>query len=358
MRTQPDRLVALGAALTMSGVLLAMPFANQKPPPAPPTTAELAWPHAQRASLTADLPDGATFQPGIFLDAHTSVGTAPSPDQRFLRLVVRSADAPIRQLRRLPLPANPSFANFTVAGNILAWVEHTDSEQLSLWTTNLRDGRPARQLTADTGNPVFDSSQYDLLIAAGRLYWTATNPEALNTTEVRSIALTGGPVDTRVEPGTWKLSAWPWLVTGRGEQTGTTKLRNMTTNQTIAVSSAGRYAMDCSPTWCHVVALSRTGYRVDLMRPDGTNRQHLTDGAALPAIVDVAPLDRFELLAQLGPYSDLTGTRQLLAYDLATHQTVQVSPDARAISYNNGVLWWASGNLSTPLWHTLDLHTI
>jgi hypothetical protein len=156
----------------------------------------------------------------------------------------------------------------------------------------------------------------------------------------------------------WKLSAWPWLATGRGEQTGTIRLRNMTTNQTIAVSSAGRYTMDCSPTWCQVVALSRTGYRVDLMRPDGTGRQHLIDGTALPAIVDVAPLDRFELLAQLGPYSDLTGTRQLLAYDLATHQTVQVSPDARAISYNNGVLWWASGNLSTPLWHSIDLHTI
>lgn len=358
MSRQPGRLLALGAALAASIVLLAVPSGASKPPPAPPTPAALVWPHAQHDTINARLPDGTTFQPAIFLDAHTSVGSAPSVDKRSLRLVLRSVDASIRQLRTVPLAEGPSFTNFTTAGDVLAWAESTNGGQLRLWTVNLRDGRPARQLTADTGNPVFDTSQYDLVIAGGRLYWAASSPDRFDITEIRSVALTGGTVEVQRESGAWKLSRWPWLVPGSADLAATSVLRNLTTHQTVAAPATKRSTVDCSPAWCQAVALSTDGYRISVMRPDGTARRQLTNGSAIPAVVDVVPLDRFALLVQVGPLSDQTGTRELLAVDLASGRTVEISPDARSIADNNGVLWWATGTTEAPVWHAIDLRTV
>lgn len=359
MRTAVDRLLGLGAALAAASVLVAVsPTSGQHPAPPAPVALDVAWPHAQRGSITARLPDATAYQPGIFLDAHTSVGTAPSTDGRYLRLVVRGAGASIRQLRRLPANRHPSFSNFTRAGDLLAWVEDTSAGRRQLWSINLRQPQPARQLTADLGDAVLNGVPHDLVIAGGRLYWTAGTPQHRDTTEIRSIALAGGPTTTRVEPGQWHLSAWPWLANGAGQPAGTTALTNMTTHQTITVPGTGLHTTTCDPVWCQIVTLTRDlAPRTDLMHPDGSTRLHIP-GVTVPATSDVAPLNRFEILSATGPYSNATGTSQLLIFDLATRRTVQISPAARGAAYNAGVLWWSTGPAGTSIWHTLDLRTI
>jgi hypothetical protein len=357
MSRQPSKLLALGAALAASVALLVLP-SGPKPAPTPATPAVVAWPHAQRDTISARLPDGTAFQPGIFLDAHTAIGAATSVDNRSQRLILLRANGSVRALRTVPVGDEVSFGNFTVAGDTLAWAESSKAGQVRLWTVDVRDGRPAQPLTADTGSPVFDTSQYDLVIADGRLYWAALGQQQPDATEIRSVALSGGPVDVRREPGSWKLSRWPWLVPDSGDQTATNVLRNLTTHQTVAARNTGRSMVSCSPTWCQVAALTTQGYRISVMHPDGTAKRQITNGSAVPAIVDVVPLDRFALLVQVGPLSDQTGTRELLAADLATGRHVQISPDARNIAANNGVVWWATGTTDAPVWHALDLRTI
>jgi hypothetical protein len=358
MMTRLDRLLSLGAALVGSALLLVAYPADQTPAPAAPVPAATAWPRAQNATVSARLPDGMAYQPAIFLDARTSVGTAPDPDQRSQRLVLRGEEPSVRQLRSRPLDERPWFGGFTVAGNVLAWAEEAAGGHLELWTIDLRDGRPARQLTADTGEAVLHGSPYDLLIAGGRLYWAASNPDHRDVTEIRSVALTGGPVDVRAEPGAWQLSAWPWLVNGLGDPGGTTALKNVLTNEVLAVPSASRESTHCGPIWCEEVSFSSDGYRTELMHPDGTARQPVPSATTQPAIAEVAPLDRFEVLSQTDPYSDLTGTTKLLVYDMATRRTVEISGGTRTVSYNAGVLWWSTGTLEAPVWHALDLRTV
>jgi hypothetical protein len=357
MSRQPSKLLALSASLAASVALLVLPSVGSKPP-VPPTPASLAWPHVQRDTIGARLADGTTFQPAIFLDAHTAVGAATSVDKRAQRLVLVRADGSQQSLRAVPVAEQATFGNFAVAGDTLAWAESSSGGQVQLWAVNLRDGRPARLLTAEVGSPVFDTSQYDLVITDGRLYWAALSSNQPGATEIRSVALIGGSVDVRREPGSWKLSRWPWLVPDSGDQNATEVLRNLDTHQTIAAPDVGRSMVSCSPTWCQVAALTSKGYRISVMHPDGSARRQLTDGSAIPAVVDVVPLDRFALLVQVGALSDQTGTRELLAADLAAGRTVEISPDARNIAENNGVLWWATGTIDAPMWHALDLRTV
>lgn len=350
--------LALSAALTASGVLLIVPPYDRKPDPFKPVLAATAWPQAQRGAISADLPDGTTYQPVIFIGAHSSIGTAETKDNRYLRLVLLGANLKIRELRRVPLKQNPSFQDVTVSGTTLAWAEQTGSGQVRLWTMDLNDGKPARILTTDTGNAVFYRSQYDLEIADGRLHWVATAANGI--TEVRSVALTGGPVDVRQEPGAWQLSAWPWLANGVSAAIGTTVMRNLQTNQDITVrSGSARSAANCSPKWCIVMSLARSGYsNIDAMHPDGSARERIAGGDAAPGIPDVAVLDRYIALAAVGPTSALTGNSELLVFDLAARRTIEVSPDAAKISYRAGILWWATGNLDAYVWHSLDLRTV
>jgi hypothetical protein len=351
------RFLGLGAALVASGVLVVVPPAPPHRPPVAPVAAAVAWPTAQRGTIAADLPDGTAYEPEVFIDARTSIGTAPSRDGRWLRLVLRHADASIREIRRLPLGANPSIQPVTVAGDVLAWAEASKTEPLQLWVCNLRDGRPARRLTADTGDARFYHSQYDLVVAAGRLHWVAAGPG--DVTEVRSVALGGGAVQVRTEPGSWKFSAWPWLVNGVTAAVGATALRNLVTGRDIAVPSTRKGATDCGPTWCRVAELTADGStRIDLMHPDGSAREHIGGSTAETEIVDVAPLDRFEVLGQFDGNSELTGNVQLVVFEIATRRTVEVSPDAGSIVYRNGVLWWSTGNRETFVRHALDLRTV
>lgn len=353
----PRTRLGLVAALLASAALLALP-AGGNAKPAAPVTAAVAWPQAQRGTVQATLPDGAEYRPGLFLDARTSIGTAATPDDRFLRLVRVGTDGSVRQLRRLPRAQHPSYQALTVTGDVLAWVESTDGGRLRLFAAGLTGTWAPRELTADLGRAEFYQSQYDLVIAEGRVHWVAAATG--DVTQIRSVALTGGPVRTRVEPGTWKLSAYPWLVDGVNASSGSTVLRDLSTGRDTPVRGARKRATTaCSPAWCRMASLTADGLsRIELMRPDGNGREWIAGDTAATVIVDVAPLDRFEVLSRIGPNSELTGNNELIAVEIATRRTVEISPDAGSVSYRGGMLWWSTGNLDAIVWHALDLRTI
>jgi len=348
----------LVVALVAGGALLAYNPGREKPAPAGRIALAGAWPKAQRAEIAGNLSDGPVYHPGIFLDARTSVGTAPSPEGAAVRLLVRNADGSVRELRRRPIDAAPEFGTMAVAGDDLVWSESANGVPVQLWAAKTTGG-PARRLTADTGNALFYGSQWDLVIAEGRVHWVAAAPKGDEVTEIRSVALTGGAVQVREEPGTWAFAAWPWLIDGGGDQTGTTRLRNLATNRETPVDTSGAELTTCGAAWCRVLVMNGDGLaRIDVMRPDGSARQRIAGSAASAAITDVAVLDRFEILAEAGPDSDLTGTEGLLIYDIATRRTIDVSPAVDGAFSRGGVLWWATGDQDSLVWHTLDLRTV
>jgi hypothetical protein len=351
-------LAGLTVALAAGTALLV--YAPDKPEqdPAARVGVAEAWPEAQRAELPGNLRDGPIFHPGIFLDARTSIGTAPSPDGGSQRLLVRNADESVRELRRRPLAGNPEFGAFALDGDDVVWTESADGSAMQIWTAKTTGG-PARRLTADTGNAVFFGSQWDLVIAEGRVHWAAAAPEGKPVTEIRSVPLTGGPVAVREEPGTWALTAWPWLTDGGGDQAGTTRLRNMATNRDTSVQTTGPELITCAAVWCRVLVMNGDGLaRIDLMHPDGTARRRVAGSTAGAAVADVAVLDRFEILSETAPDSDLTGTSGLLVHDIKTGRTIDVSPAVDGVFSRAGVLWWATGDQDSLVWHTVDLRTV
>ena len=357
---RPDRhAVGLVLALAVAGFLLVSP-PGQSPPPATPVPAALAWPQARTGTVPTTLPDGSAFEPAAYLDAGTAVGTAAATGgDGDLRLVLRRADGSLRVLRSLPQRDAPFFGDVAVDGDVLAWSEGTGGGALELWTASVRDGRPARRVTADAGDLQSRGSQHDLTVEGGRLHWVAADPGGGDGVRLRSVALAGGPVTSRSVAGTWRLSTWPWLVNGATTTLGTTALRDAVTGREVRVARPpGLATTSCSPAWCEDVTQERDGgTRVELRRPDGRERVRVPADAVAPSVGDVAPLDRFEVVSQAVANTDVTGTGPLLVFELDTRRTVQLSPDAAVVAYRHGVLWWQNGNGST-VWRSVDLRTV
>ncbi|MEU4158967.1 hypothetical protein [Actinoplanes sp. NPDC026670] len=343
--------VALGVALLAAGALLAGGLPEQPVTPvtsAARPTAEQEWPRAARADLR-DL----TVEPLLFLDATTAVGQVTDGD--FVRLLVEK-DGIARELRRLPAADDPRFEAMTVSGDELIWAESSGSRPVEIWAVR-RDGGDARLVTADTGNTLFYGNQYDLVVDGGRVHWVAG--EGDKTTQIRSVALTGGKVDVREEPGRWSLSAWPWLTDDTGAQSGQVRMLQMTTRRELRVPFSGAEWGMCAPTWCRVMVMNGEGLaRIDVMRPDGADRRRVAGPGTQAAVSDVAVLDRFEILSEPGPDFDLTGTAGLVVHDLTTGRTVTLSAAADLAATKDGVLWWSTGTQETAVWHTLDLRTV
>ncbi|GIF16686.1 hypothetical protein [Actinoplanes teichomyceticus] len=343
-------------ALAAGGALLA--GRADRPAPAParstdPVTVAGAWPHAQRADLPAALPDGSLFTPKLYLDAGTAIGTARTPGERSTRLLLRTAGT-LRELRR----AHAEFDNLAAAGDDVAWTETGERAATRIWAVNRADGRAPRRLTADTGNAVFFGNQHDLVLAGGRVHWAAA-PRRAGSTEIRSVALTGGPVAVRRFTGEWALTAWPWLTSAAGGPSGRTRLKDMTTGRTVEVPVSAGEQSECNPAWCRVLVSDGTGLvRIDVMRPDGSARRRVAGATSGAAVSDVAILDRFEILSETGPQSDLTGTAGLSVHDLASARTVTVTPAATSASARGGMLWWSTGSGGATAWHSLDLRTV
>lgn len=351
--------IALAAALAAAGTLLALsPGGSEPAGPPQPRTVEQVWPDAKRASIPGVLPDGTPYSPAYLLDESTSIGTATDPRGTVLRLILRDAAGAVRELRRLPVGGSPQYSGFTRAGDEVAWAESVTTDfgaaRTEMWIASVAGGTP-RKITGDTGDVVFFNSQYDMVIDANRLYWVAVAPGQEQVTEVRSVPLAGGEVTVRTEPGAWALSAWPWLVSAGSGQSGPVELRDLGTGKVTTVPAAATELVTCSPTWCRVLVLAGDGpSRIDLMRPDGTDRRPIADGAATASVIDVALLDRFEVLSQ---GTDLT-TQRLLLYDLRSKQSAIVAGSAGMVLCRGGLLWWSTGAAQAPEWHTLDLRSL
>jgi hypothetical protein len=341
---------ALAAAVIAAGALLAGSRQQSPPTPGARQTAGQAWPGAARA----DFPD-LLVSPLLFLDARTVVGTLPTRDGAYQRLVIEAPGSAPRELRRLPAGSDPQFGSVTAADGRIVWAEIDERRRWQIWVADLTDG-PARRLVADAGDVVFSGDQYDLVVAQGRVHWAVSRDEQV--TQIRSVALTGGPVDVRTEDGQWNLSAWPWLADDATAGSGTTRLRDMATGRELRVSVSGLELGTCSPIWCLVMVMGAGGelFHIDLMRPDGSGRRRIAGASAQAAVTDVAVLGRFEILSEPDANSDLTGTAGLLVYDIATGRTVTISAAATGAYTHDGMLWWSTGE-TDPVWHTLDLRT-
>jgi hypothetical protein len=116
----------------------------------------------------------------------------------------------------------------------------------------------------------------------------------------------------------------------------------------------------CTTTWCQVQRPGPHGPTgLDLVHPDGAGRQHLAGGGTATPVVDVALLDRFEILSVSAP-AGATGTppQQVLLYDARHRRTAELAPAATAVQARDGAVWWSVGASDTLRWSWLDLTTL
>jgi hypothetical protein len=127
----------------------------------------------------------------------------------------------------------------------------------------------------------------------------------------------------------------------------------------IDVDAAGTELVTCSPVWCRVLVLAGSGpARIDLMRPDGADRRRVAGGEATASLIDVAVLDRFEVLSLSDAQRVATNSQRLLLYDVRRDRTIVVADWVGMVLCRGGVLWWSTGDNETTAWHTLDLRTL
>jgi hypothetical protein len=354
---RPRAALAVGAGLAVIGLLLGLPppqrpMATRDPAAPAPATLASVWPNAKPFPIPAFLPDGSAYRPDTILDDHSSLGVVATADGRRTELDEVPASGPPRVLQSQPVTDAGSFDGLGFTTERLYWM-HTlgdanGAAHVTLWTAP-RSGGPSRQLSSDVGAPVFYGSQYDVQPVGDRLYWAAARPGHPDQTELRSIPLTGGTVTVEVLDGAWAMSRWPWLVTAPSPDQPT-RLRNVTTGQTLTVRTPTSHHVSCSPTWCRLIPDQAT--ETDLVRPDGTDLRVIGDGRTGAIAGDVALLDRYEvLMATQGVASRLT------LYDIAHRRTVFIDL-ATTADARGGFLWWSTGDNEMLTWHGLDLGTL
>jgi hypothetical protein len=362
-RLRPGRILGLAVALTASGVLI-LTSGSHRPPPGAETTLAQAWPDAKPADVAAFMPDGPAYSPLYFFDPATSVGTAPSKDGRFIRLLLRAGDGPPRELRRLPYQDSPQFGGLAVSGDTLAWAESTagaDGRGITrMWAVQWRSAAAPRPLTSETGDVAFFNSENDMVIAGNRLHWVAVAPRTDPVTEIRSVPLSGGPASRRELTGAWALAGWPWVVSAGTGQAGPTRLHNLDSGEEISVNAPPIELVTCGTKWCRVLVLAGDGgpSRTDLMRPDGSDRRRIAGATTTAAVIDVAVLDRFEVLTRAGTEGSATSSQELLLYDLKEKRTVVVATAVGMVLSRGGFLWWSTGDDEALVWHALDLRKL
>jgi len=203
---------------------------------------------------------------------------------------------------------------------------------------------------------VFFNSQYDVVIADGAVRWAAAGANG-QFTEVRSVPLGGGTVSVQRIDGAFAMSAWPWLTSAGGS--GSVQLRNATTGASIPVATAPDEMVTCGPVWCRVLVIGPGGQpaRTDLMRPTGADRRRLAAGMTTSAVLDVALLDRFELLTQTMA-GDGPALLTLILFDLTADRAVPLARGVATVQARGPVVWWSTGSDEAVEWFALDLRTL
>ncbi|MFG2040130.1 hypothetical protein [Dactylosporangium sp. NPDC048998] len=363
--------IRLGAAAAVAAVavllLVPTPGGGADPDPAGSAgsagSATLAglWPDARPMDLPATLPDGTTFTPVAVLDRTAVVVQIADADgsTASLALLDPSDLAHPRPLQQIPIAGGGSFDAVAVEGDQVYWMSSVADDQGGTRGTLLRAGRSGAPvtLTADTGHATFSGSLYDLQVADGRIWWTATRGAYPPTTDLRSVPVGGGEVTVRPLDGTYHLAAWPWAGSdGIGGEP--VRQLNLVTGERRTIAQPLGEELFCGVAWCRSVVRAADSAVVTLRRPDGTGTTgRINADGEVPLFVDVAALDRFEFLAAPISTRAATASERLALFDLKTGRRA-----ALAVSTAEGLagtwLWWATGDNETMTWHLLDLATL
>lgn len=240
----------------------------------------------------------------------------------------------------------------------IAWIASVPDERgqvvSELWIApRTEDGiGEARLLTTDTGDVITFGSVYDLQFAAEGLHWLATARSAALVTEHRSIDVDGGEVTVVGHRGAWQSAAWPWLASAGSDSLGGAQLVRTDTGTGVKVFSGADELTLCSATWCRLVVNAADGARVDLVRPDGSERVTVAEGFTSAVSPEVGLIDRFEPLAERAAAAEgIT----LTLFDLAEREVYVVAGDAGRAGADARRLWWSTGTGELLVWHVLDL---
>lgn len=366
------RWAGLAAGLGLVAVLLVLPAPLRHQPtasagaaatPGGPAalTLKAVWPTATAFSLPATLPDGSTYLPQTVLDATTSVGLATSADAQHSSLVIVGPGGQPRVLDSGQVNDGASFDAVTLTADAVYWMRTVNDAdghaRVGLWTAQ-RSGGASRQLSPDVGTPLFSGSAHDIQVVADRLYWLA-GTATTTTTELRSIAASGGRVTVRTLPGAWTMAAWPWLVTAPSATGTPVELFNVDSGARVAVHAPASKMVTCSPTWCRLIADNATqASATELVHPDGTDVRRIGDQNAIAIASDVALRQRFEPLMTALNSTNATTVSRLDLYDIAHGRTVLIEPAATNAAAKGDYLWWSTGDNETLAWHALDLRTL
>ena len=357
--------LGVGSGIAVIVLLLGLPSpqhpAAAVPAGARPATLASVWPAARPFSIPSGFPDGSAYTPVVILDPGASVGVLARSDGVHTDLVLAPSAGPPRVLQSQLITDGGSYDGITFTADRIFWM-HTLSDtegraHVTLWAAD-RSGGPATQLTADTGAPVFYGSQYDVQVVGDRIYWASAHPGDAEQSDLRSVAVSGGPVSVRVLDGLWALSVWPWLVNAPSASGAPTRLRNLLTGATITAAVPANKMASCSPTWCRLIPDNASVTETDLIRPDGSDRRVIGAGDAAAIDSDVALLDRFELLLTTKNSATQIVVSTLALYDIQTRRSVVVDPAARGGGARGTFMWWSTGDNETLTWHGVDLRTL
>ncbi|MFI5910420.1 hypothetical protein [Dactylosporangium sp. NPDC051541] len=337
--------IALAAALVAGGVLLATTHRTPTAPPiAAPAVAAMEKPSV---GISAKLADGADYTPLFYATAAVSVGTATTPDNTADRLLLRGP-AGDRELHRLTKARYAQFLGFTAAGGSLYWAESTalpdGAYETRLWRAPIDGSADPTSLTADTGAAVFFDSEFDLVVADGRVHWIAAAPDSDNRTELRSVPVTGGPVTTVPFEGRFRHTTWPWLLSVN--DAAPLVLADPLTGERRTVTKAAAESVVCTPRWCRsMVTAAGDRYLFDVRHPDGTARRRVP-GNLNAITVDTAIGGRYEIFTE---YRNERTT--LVAYDLDTSTMQTLTENTGVSAARAGVVWWNEDGE----WRSVDL---
>jgi hypothetical protein len=363
--------VGLVAGIAAVAVALALPAPKSQPTPAAgtapastgPAAATIAgvWPQAKPVNVTAIQPDGRTYTPLLVLDPNTSLGRLSSDDSPASAFVLRTGSE-VRVLQGGGSVDSSDVVAEAATATGLFWIQVSSDAngvgRYTIWSAN-RDGTAPRVVTTDAGPVAVYSSEFDLQVADGRLYWLAAHAGAAGAVDLRSAPVGGGPVTVKPLDGNVALSTWPWVATAISQPGQNAELTNLVTGERRQASGAANEQLTCAPTWCLAAATgSSTATTLRLRRTDGSDTREIGTGDIWAAIPNVVLLDRFAVIAGTGVSTFAGANIRLSLFDLNTNRLIQVSPAAVDVASREGFLWWSDGVAESLTWHILDLRAL
>lgn len=356
-----QRLTLAGAAV-LALAWLAWPSPDRPEAAEIPAAAPTVWEHWDAAPV--DLPgvvDGRAWTPLAVLATDRDESELLGTDEAGNLLYVEQPTGGEATVEVVAEPGGvPGVVAVAATDERIAWLQSVPDAQgrvvSELWTAGRdADGRPgeAALLTADTGDVITAGSAFDLQFAAEGLHWLATARGETLVTEHRSIGVGGGRVAVVGHRGAWQSAAWPWLASAGSDSLGGARLVRTDTGAGVKVFSGSDELTLCSATWCRLIVNAEDGARVDLVRPDGSERVTVAEGFASAVSPDVGLVDRFEPLAESKAATG-DGTRVTL-FDLQDGAEYLVASSAGEAGADARSLWWSTGTGELLVWHVLDL---